>query len=68
MAFPPVAYPRLLVVLLQKSNIDYLSRELQSAEKIHGKMDCLIYEIIFINKYNPCLNVQSDSIKAKVLT
>ena len=35
-------------------------------KKCHGKMDCPIYEMLFIKKYNPCFNVQSDSIKAKV--
>ena len=37
-------------------------------KKYHGKINCLIYEMLFIKKYNPCLNVQSDSIKAKVFT
>ena len=34
--------------------------------KCPKKFDCLIYEMFFINELRPTLNVQSDSIRAKV--
>ena len=33
-----------------------------------NKFDCLIKEILFIRKFKPFLNVQADSIRAKVFT
>ena len=35
-------------------------------KKFNSKFDCLIYEMFFINKLRPSLNVQCDSIRAKV--
>ena len=35
-------------------------------KKCNGKLDCLIYEMLFIKKKRPCLNTQSDSIRAKL--
>ena len=35
-------------------------------KKCNGKLDCLIYEMFFIKKIRPCLNTQSDSIRAKL--
>ena len=32
-----------------------------------NKFDCLVYEMFFIQKLRPTLNVQSHSIRAKVL-
>ena len=37
-------------------------------KKCQEKMDCLIYEMLLIKKNKPMLNVQSDSIRAKVFT
>ena len=37
-------------------------------KKCSSKWDCLINEMLYINKLKPKLNVQSDSIKAKVFT
>ena len=31
-----------------------------------NKFDCLVYEMFFIQKLRPALNVQSDSIRAKI--
>ena len=36
--------------------------------KCQGKMDYLVYEMLLIKKYRPSLNIQSDSIRAKVFT
>ena len=36
--------------------------------KCQGKMDCLVCEMLLIKKYRPSLNIQSDSIRAKVFT
>ena len=33
-----------------------------------NKFDCLIKEMLFIRKLKPSLNVQADSIRAKVFT
>ena len=35
-------------------------------KKCHRKLDCLIYEMLFIKNKKPTLNTQSDSIKAKL--
>ncbi|XP_067039590.1 uncharacterized protein [Acropora muricata] len=35
-------------------------------KKCNSKFDCLIYEMFFINELRPSLNVQRDSIRAKV--
>ena len=35
-------------------------------KKCGGKLDCLIYEMLFIKKKKPKLNTQSDSIRAKL--
>ena len=35
-------------------------------KKYGGKLDCLIYEMLFIKKKKPKLNTQSDSIRARL--
>ena len=35
-------------------------------KKCHGKFDCLVYEMLFIQELRPRLNTQSDSISAKL--
>jgi len=35
-------------------------------KKCGGKLDCLIYEMLFIRKKKPKLNTQSDSIRVKL--
>ena len=37
-------------------------------KKYSGKFDCLLYEMFLIREHKPCLNIQSDSIKAKLFT
>ena len=37
-------------------------------EKCLGKLDCLIFEMLFILELKPKLNKQIDSIRAKVFT
>ena len=34
-------------------------------KKCHGKFDCLVYEMLFIQELKPSLNTQGDSISAK---
>ena len=34
--------------------------------KCQGKFDCLAFEMLYIKKFKPNLNVQSDSIRAKL--
>ena len=36
-------------------------------KKCQSKLDCLIFEILFIRELEPKLNKKSDSIRAKVL-
>ena len=35
-------------------------------KKCRNKFECLVYEMLFIRALKPNLNVQSDSIRAKV--
>ena len=37
-------------------------------KKCSGKFDCRLYEMFLIREHKPCLNIQSDSIKAKLFT
>ena len=34
--------------------------------KYRSKFECLVYEMLFIKEHNPRLNMQSDSIRAKL--
>ena len=43
-----------------------LTNNFSVLKKCNGKLDCLIYEMLFIKKKRPCLNTQSDSIRAKL--
>ena len=40
----------------------------QIVKKCSGKFDALLYKMFLISEQKPCLNNQSDSIKAKLLT
>ena len=35
--------------------------------KCQGKFECLVFEMLYIKKFKPNLNVQTDSIRAKLL-
>ena len=35
-------------------------------KKCNGKLDCLIYEMLFIKNKRPCLKTQSDYTRAKL--
>ena len=51
------------------SNIpSHLSEQFHVLTKCSNKFDCLIKEMLFIRKLKPSLNVQTDSIRAKVFT
>ena len=39
---------------------------LKVLKKCQNKFDCLVNEMLLIKQLRPCLNVQSDSIRAKV--
>ena len=43
-----------------------LSQQFHMLTKCSNKFDCLIKEMLFIRKLKPSLNVQTDSIRAKV--
>ena len=49
----------------KRAKIDHLFKVLK---KCRGKLDCLIYEMLFIKGIKPSLNTQSDSIRAKLFT
>ena len=42
-----------------------LTNNFSVLKKCNGKLDCLIYEMLFIKK-RPCFNTQSNSIRAKL--
>ena len=44
----------------------YKSEQFHIVTKGSNKFDCLIEDILFIRKLKPSLNVQADSIRAKV--
>ena len=44
-----------------------LLKRFQVLKKCRNKFDCLVYEMLFIRTLKPNLNVQSDSIRAKVI-
>ena len=51
--------------------VGYTSRHLhqridEHRKKYQGKLDCLIFEMLWIRKKRPSLNTQSDSIRAKL--
>ena len=43
-----------------------LNKNFKILKKCKNKFDCLIYEMFFIHELRPSLNVQTDSIRAKV--
>ena len=45
-----------------------LTKNFSVLMKCANKFDCLVYEMFFINELKPSLNVQSDSIRAKVFS
>ena len=47
-------------------HIGDLSSNFSDHNKCNGKLDCLIYEMLFIKKNKLSLNKQSDSIRAKL--
>jgi len=44
----------------------HLLKHFEVFKKCRNKFDCLVYEMLFIRALKPNLNVQSDSIRAKV--
>jgi len=45
-----------------------LQKQITILKKCRRKLECLIYEMLFIKDKKPKLNTQSDSIKAKLFT
>jgi len=45
---------------------DFNARTFQVLKKCKNKWDCLVYEMLFIKNIKPSLNVQTDSIRAKL--
>ena len=45
-----------------------LLKRFKVLKKCRNKFDCLVYEMLFIRALKPNLNVQSDSIRAKVFS
>ena len=43
-----------------------LTKNFSVSRKCTNKFDCLVYEMFFIGELRPTLNVQSDSIRAKI--
>ena len=49
-----------------QETIGDLTNNFSVLKKCNGKLDCLTYEMLFVKKKRPCLNIQSDSIRAKL--
>ena len=47
-------------------NIQYFLARFNVMKKCMNKFDCLVNEILCIQELKPALNVQSDSLRAKV--
>ena len=47
---------------------DSIGNKFEILKKCQNKLDCLIFEMLFIRKLKPKLNKQSDSIRAKLFT
>ena len=47
---------------------DSIGSNFEILKKCQSKLDCLIFEMLFIRKLKPKLNKQSDSIRAKLFT
>ena len=47
---------------------DSIGNNFEILKKCQNKLDCLIFEMLFIRKLKPKLNKQSDSIRAKLFT
>ena len=47
---------------------DSIGSNFEIFKKCQNKLDCLIFEMLFIRKLKPKLNKQSDSIRAKLFT
>ena len=47
---------------------DSIGSNFEILKKCQNKLDCLIFEMLFIRKLKPKLNKQNDSIRAKLFT
>ena len=47
---------------------DNLIKNFKVLKKCRGKLECLIYEMLLIKNKRPKLNMQADSIRAKLFT
>ena len=56
----------MLCYAINYSKPPFLSEQFQVLTKGSNKFDCLIKEMLFIRKLKPSLDVQADSIRAKV--
>ena len=50
------------------SRTDLVDKQFSVLKKCRSKFDCLIFEMLFIKKLNPQLNIQIDFIHAKLFT
>ena len=67
----PITYNIIRTITLYKNivkKIVYNRVQFHVLTKGSNKFDCLIKEMLFIRKLKPSLNVQADSIRAKVFT
>ena len=46
--------------------VDFFDANFTVLRQCKTKFDCLVYEMLFIKELKPSLNVQSDSLKAKL--
>ena len=55
-----------VVIDTHNQNNKDLDEQFTILKKFRGKLECLVYEMLFIQEMKPKLNTQSDSIKAKL--
>ena len=56
------------IAIFKKKTRKLLKEQFHVLTKGSNKFNCLIKEMLFIRKLKPSLNVQADSIRAKVFT
>ena len=57
-----------VIDLMMKITKTITSNMFRILKKCSSKFDCLLYEMFLIREHKPCLNIQSDSIKAELFT
>ena len=57
---------QILIVTVRRHKETTQENKVSLCSCYESKFDCLVYEMLFIKERKPSLNVQSDSLKAKL--